>query len=447
MTVVFRFISAALAILSVACAVGQVVQGGLSWPGAAGSKLVLKSTRGTQHVTIDSTVADDRGSFRFGQRTHARGFYQLAINDSDAVDIILDPAEREVELSFTGQPLQYNIRVVRSEENKRLWEYKLVSKEAQAIQASVFARKRELRPEETAKILALDSIAARAFRLKEEHLAAVIAQAPGSFFAKVVQADRGVEAAAQGNPQAVLDVFDFSDPELMRSSVYDKAVLTFLRNIHASSEDQFIAASDSLLHYASSDPDCRAYMLDHLIELFSTYGPDLALQHLIDTQVRSEDGLRNVDPRLHAKVREILRMGVGRTAPDILLPTPRGGGRLSELVAGHRATALFFYSSTCDHCHQEMGPLKEVRAAFADRGFEVIGIALDADSAEFKACISERGLPWPCYSEFKGWGAEAVKSFQVRATPWFYLLDDRLRILAKPHDALALGAWLQEHLR
>jgi peroxiredoxin len=242
-------------------------------------------------------------------------------------------------------------------------------------------------------------------------------------------------------------VFNFSDAELLRSSVYDKAVITFLRNIHASSEEQFISASDSLLHYAGRDTNCRAYMLDHLIDLYATYGPDLALQYLIDRHVVSEEGLRRIDPRLHAKVREILLMSVGRTAPDIQLPTPEGGMLLSSAVARNRATALFFYSSTCDHCHQEMGPLKELHTAFKGRGFDVIGIALDADSAEFRQCIAERALPWTCYSEFKGWGAEAVKRFQVRATPWFYLLDDRLRIVAKPADAAALGAWLAQHLR
>lgn len=441
-----------LVLLLLACApalrgLAQVVQGDLRWPGANGRTIRLLATLGSRHQVADSAVVDASGHFRFEAFPHPRGFFQLALNDSDAVDIILDTAEVGVELEFAAQPLQYNIRVKRSPENKRLWEYKLVSKEAQAIRASVFAQKQELKPEDSARILALDSIAARAQLLKEEHLAAVIAQAPRSFFAKVVQADRAVEGAAQGSPQAVLDVFNFSDAELLRSSVYDKAVITFLRNIHASSEEQFISASDSLLHYAGRDPNCRAYMLDHLIDLYATYGPDLALQYLIDRHVVSEEGLRRIDPRLHAKVREILLMSVGRTAPDIQLPTPEGGMLLSSAVARNRATALFFYSSTCDHCHQEMGPLKELYTAFKGRGFDVIGIALDADSAEFRQCIAERALPWPCYSEFKGWGAEAVKRFQVRATPWFYLLDDRLRIVAKPADAAALGAWLAQHLR
>ncbi|MFT3883920.1 MAG: hypothetical protein QM724_00360 [Flavobacteriales bacterium] len=71
-----------------------------------------------------------------------------------------------------------------------------------------------------------------------------------------------------------------------------------------------------------------------------------------------------------------------------------------------------------------------------------MGLALDADSAEFKERIKESAITWPSYSEFIGWGASSAKAYQVKATPSFYLLDPKLHIVAKPYDAAELGRLL-----
>ena len=140
-----------------------------------------------------------------------------------------------------------------------------------------------------------------------------------------------------------------------------------------------MSASDSLIVYAGHDPECRAYMIDHLIDLFSTYGPEMPLEYIIDRYVVSPEGLTNIDPALRAKASEILQVAVGAVAPDVDLPAPEGPLPLRSVVEQHRYTVLFFYSSTCDHCHQEMPVLKEVWQAFRPKDVEVIGI---------RACIS-----------------------------------------------------------
>lgn len=416
--------------------------------GAALDGLVhLSVSRGSTTRPVDSTALSSDGAFVFQRSEFPPGFYHLSINDTDRVDIILGQDEKEVELLFAGTPLQRRITVKRSDENKRLWEYKLVSKEAQAIQGAVAAEKQGLLVNDTRRLQQLDSIAARATSLREAHLQGIITGYPHSYFAKVVKADQGVDEAQEQSPQAVLQVFDFSDASLMRSAVYDKAVMTYLRSIRAAKEEQFVAASDSLLTYADRDPECRAYMLDHLIDLFSTYGPEMPLQHLIDHYVGSAEGMAALDPSLHDKVAEILRVGVGALAPDVELPAADGPLELRDVVAKNRYTVLFFYSSTCDHCHAEMPTLKEVYAAFHPKGMDVVGIALDPDSTEFQRTIDQMGLPWSSYSEFIGWGAKAAKAFRVKATPWFYVLDTDMRIVAKPVDAVALGIWLQEQMK
>lgn len=425
----------------------QELSGSLPPASAPYGWIRLAVSRGSTTRFVDSAAITPDGRFAFVERAYPLGFYHLSVNDTDQVDLILDPTEKQVEVDFSGVPLQRHITVKRSDENKRLWEYKLVSKESQAIQATVISEKQHLQVGDTKRMLELDSISARAIALQQAHLQGILTGYPKSYFAKVIKADRGVDDAREQNPLAVMRAVDFSDPSLMRSAVYDKAVLTFLRNIHASSEEQFISASDSLLVYSGQDPECRAYMLDHLIDLYSTYGPAMALQYLIDKYVVSPEGLAALDPSLHAKVTEILKVRVGADAPDVDLPASPAPVSLRCIVGQNRFTALFFYSSTCEHCHLEMPVMKEVYTAFKPKGLEVVGIALDADSAEFRNAIEENGLPWKCYSEFNGWGSACAKAFQVKATPYFYVLDQRMRIVAKPVDAVALGVWLQENMK
>jgi peroxiredoxin len=272
----------------------------------------------------------------------------------------------------------------------------------------------------------------------------VLKAAPRSYFAKIIRTDEALDQLEAKSPMEVARAFDFGDASLLRSSIYDKAIMTFLRNVNALSEEQFIGASDTLIALAGRDPSCRSYMIDHLIDMFSTYGPDLPLQHIIDRYVVTA-GLQSVAPALREKVSELLKVAVGATGPDPDIPTPQGIVPLSKLIEDNRITVLFFYSSTCDHCHKQMQPLKEVHAAERAKGLGILGIALDTDSADFKRNLSERGLTWPSYSEFNGWGGKAVKAYQVKATPSLIVVDHERRILAKPVDAADLRRWLDEH--
>ncbi len=393
---------------------------------------------------IDSARVKTNGGFDLGDPSKGAGFYHLAVNDSDAVDLILEPSESMVEVRFDGVPLQQHITVSRSEENKRLWQYKYVSRETQAVIASLMAEKSRLAADDVRRITELDSIEERALRVQRSKLEQVLRSAPQSYFAKVIRVDDALDEMAAKGPMDVARIFDFSDASLMRSTIYDKAVMTFLRNVNALTEEQFIGASDTLIALASRDASCRSYMIDHLIDLYSTYGPDMPLQHIIDTYV-VKAGLESVAPELRQKVSELLKVAVGAVGPDPVVPTPKGELPLSTLVAGNKVTVLFFYSSTCDHCHKQMQPLKEIHEAERGKGLGVLGIALDTDSADFKRNISERGLPWPSYSEFNAWGGKAVKAYQVKATPSLIVIDRQRRILAKPVDAADLRRWLDEH--
>lgn len=429
----------ALAILFSMALQAQVVQGRLMAPGAAGQVLRLLQARGASTVQMDSTVISQDGFFRFDKRYEATGFYQLALNDSDVVNMILDKREPLVDLQFNGLPLDENMVVTASRENERLLELLYVTRETSAIQVSIRDQRKLLRYSDTLQLRALDRIEQKAILAQEEYLQELAADSAKSYFARTFVISRALELVQGEGPMAVAAVYDFSDPELMRSTSYDMAVMTFLRNIDAVAEEQFVVGSDTLMGLAAHDPSTRAYMLEHLIDLFSTYGPEVAAQHLIDRYVANGGAEEAWPAALLAKVEGLMAVSVGKTAPDVDLNDHGAVLALSDVVKANRFTALFFYSSTCEHCHAEMPGLKNDLRRFGEKGFDVVGIALDVDSAEFVHGIREHAIPWKCYSEFNGWGSKPAQLFQVKGTPTFFLLDDKMKIVAKPRNAEELG--------
>lgn len=434
-------------ILGVPNGQAQQLKGAIHDQQAAGDTLRLLQARGSDFVAYDSTKVRPDGTFDFKRTYDRTGMYRLARNDSDFVDLVLDAREQLVELEFAALPMQAHINVKRSRENQRLQDLLYVTQETNAILGEVAEQKALLQHTDTLQLNSLDRIKQQAALTQAEFMENLAAEADSSYFAALSVVNKALDLARGESPDEVVQVFNFSDPKWLRSTVYDKAVMTFLRNMVAVSESQFIVAADTLMHLAGGDRDCKAYMLEHLIGLFATYGPEMALQHMIDRYATSPAFTAWLSPEVKQKVEALQRVSVGHTGPEVELNDHGTIRLLSQVAAANRYTALFFYSSTCGHCQEQMPLMKEDYRRYHDRGFEVVGIALDADSAEFLESLRSNAIPWQSYSEFVAWGSQAAKDYQVQATPTIILLDRRMRIVAKPADAEELAELLAELVR
>lgn len=422
----------------------QLIAGTMD-PAAArpGAWLVLWATRGGEHFPIDSVQLDKRGQFRFRPAARPTGYYQLGYG-SDRVDVILDAKEPELRIRFDGAPLREHLRILASQENLRLWEYKYASRDAQEQLRRIGAQRGLMDPRDADGLARLaqeeEQVKARLSALLDR----LVAQDSGSFFSRAVLTDQRLMAALPNGPVAIRDAMDWRDADLVRSSVYPRAIMAVLQAATPAMPPVLINAADSILRWAAPDTACWSFARQQLIEIFSTYGPEEVVQHMVDRHVLGAGALAPPDGRLLTVVAEQLKAAIGAPAPDAVLPSPLTGvsHRLHGLLQAQPFTLLFFYSSTCDHCHEQMGPINALHAAYRDRGLQVLGIALDADAGEFKRNIEERGLAFPCYSELMAWGSPAAKAFAVRATPSLILLNRAGIIVAKPHDAAELAELL-----
>ena len=423
----------------------QSIKGTFEHPLPA-THVVLYRTTGSDHPALDSVPISPNGSFEFPKQTFPPGFYQLGIHGDDRIDLVIDPSDPVVDVAFHGTPLQRNLNVLRSGDNQRMWAYKLVSRAGQDELLAIRDQRAGASPLDTALLHRLDHHEERVRARMSRALDSLSSIAPDGQFARAVRLDRQLDAVARSGPEVIRSTFDFSDPWSLRSNAYAKATVMYLQSIKFDNEYAYHRACDTLLSEAAADTSCWRYMRHQLVDIFSTYGPDEVAQYLVDQYVIGPGALRPPDPDLVRIAAVQLRLALGSPAPDTLLTVPgeQDTTRLSAIWPSQDYTGLFFYSSTCDHCHAQMPGLRELVSEEDPRHFKLIGIALDATTEEFMATIAEEGINWPCYSALIGWGEPAAKAFNVKATPTLYVLDRQGLIVAKPMDHVELRAFLDK---
>lgn len=439
----------ALFLLLTAVSTAQSISGSLTFASGIESpnRILLYRTSGMAHIELDSAVIDVSGTFRFPQRMYPVGYYRIGFA-GDQIDLILGEDSEALVLRFEGRPLQSGIAVSGSVTNQRLWEYKFASRETQQRVMEIGQQRTGLDPHDQAGLERLTEQEVAAKERLHTTLERLVAQAPESYFSKVVRADQRVLEAIPEGPVAVREAMDWSDASLTRSSVYPRAIMALLQSATPATPETLQAASDSLLDWASGDSTCWDFARKTLVEIFSTYGPPDVVQHLVDHYVVGPWVLVPPDVSLLSLVADQMKVAIGAIGPDVELAIPGEAhvDHLLDLARENQATALFFYSSTCDHCHAEMPGLNELYHEFKGKGFGIIGIALDDDEANFHRNIREQGLKFPCYTELNAWGSAAAKAYAVKATPTLIVLDSQGRILLKPYGHQEIREFLRARL-
>ena len=138
------------------------------------------------------------------------------------------------------------------------------------------------------------------------------------------------------------------------------------------------------------------------------------------------------------------RFAPGNPAPDFALPTVVGDTlRLSDL-RGH-VVILDFWASWCAPCMGEMPVMKEIYAAYHERGLEIVGVSLDDKRERWVGAIEREGLAWRQVSSLRGrGGCPVAKLYQVIGIPKLYIIDEEGCIVANDLRGEALKEKVEE---
>jgi thiol-disulfide isomerase/thioredoxin len=108
-----------------------------------------------------------------------------------------------------------------------------------------------------------------------------------------------------------------------------------------------------------------------------------------------------------------------------------------------------FWATWCGPCIAELPNVRANYERYHDRGFEVVGISLDADRATLDAFLLQNPVPWvnlhdPAASE--GWNNPNAVKYGVRAIPFPVLVDAQGNVVTLAARGEELGKQLEKLL-
>jgi peroxiredoxin len=90
-----------------------------------------------------------------------------------------------------------------------------------------------------------------------------------------------------------------------------------------------------------------------------------------------------------------------------------------------------FWASWCGPCRTEYPYLKKAYSQYRDRNFEIIGVSLDDNKANWLQAIKSNGFQWIELCDLKGRQNEVASAYGIAAIPQSFLIDPQGNIIAK----------------
>lgn len=133
-------------------------------------------------------------------------------------------------------------------------------------------------------------------------------------------------------------------------------------------------------------------------------------------------------------VAEVKAATTGSVAPEIDLPSFSGDNSKLSVSRGEKATILYFWSTRCPYCTEALPEMMDFYQGYSGSGLEIYGVSLDDDRALWKLFMEANNLPWVNVCEGKGTKSETARTYGLRGTPTYLLLDSGMRIVLRTHN-------------
>ena len=202
--------------------------------------------------------------------------------------------------------------------------------------------------------------------------------------------------------------------------------MVFLTN---SSKSNLGEEVDKLLKTVDIETPRGQTILSELIEIFNVYNiKDLKEKYLTEAK-----GLKcTINDRLSGTLKSNLNNKVGSVIPNykFISASNTKVKSLHDVKADKKI--IIIWSSTCPHCEKEISEMFTNYNKIKSKNIEIVGFSLDTDSKVYHEKV--KLLPWINDTELKGWYSSYVELFNVQATPTFYVVDGKNKIISNPDN-------------
>ena len=187
---------------------------------------------------------------------------------------------------------------------------------------------------------------------------------------------------------------------------------------------------DCMKRFAAENPNSMvtALMVNNNLSYY-------LLPEELETYVNAFDTVNRQSPwvrSIHEKVEIAKRLAIGQPFIDLKLSAPDGTETaLSDYAGKDKYVLIDFWASWCRPCRIAHPKIVKIYRKYKDRGFEIVGVSLDKNRAEWIKAIKDDALDWIQMSDLKFWQSRAVSLYALNIIPYNILLDREGNILAK----------------
>lgn len=141
----------------------------------------------------------------------------------------------------------------------------------------------------------------------------------------------------------------------------------------------------------------------------------------------------------------ITGLKVGEAAPDFSLADPDGNALSLHSYRG-KLVLIDFWASWCHFCRDENPILVQTYDLYKSKGFEILGISVDDNKANWLKAIDEDQITYPQLSDLKAWNSEVIAAYKVQGIPHMILLNKEGVIVLITSKAVDVRNYLEQHM-
>ncbi len=432
----------------------------------------------------DTVTINDEGNFVFeGDEALKCGIYLIVMPpNSSYFQLLIEDDQQTISLKTNAKNAVKNMKITGSKENVRFYEYLnylgMQGPKAKEL-GSQIEEARKMKKETAALEKKLNDIneEVNTYQLK------TIEDNPGSLLGNIVKGSRDIDLPSFGDSpeekkkryyyikEHWFDNVDLSDPCLLRSSILQKKIDTYLKNLTPQHPDSINVSLDRILKLAEPNEETYRHILVKYLNLYAKskiIGMDKVYVHLALNYYKAGKAPWTDEEAL-AKITDdaekLVPLLIGKIAPDIKVPVldieetlankdnenEHKRFKFSDTLSLHgiesKYTILFIWSPDCGHCKKAMPKMIESMVKLKEKGVTMYAICHRTykDTPSCAEFISEKPgmLEWINLNDpyFK---SKYNLKYDVKSTPQLYILDEEKEILLKKVGADQLEEVMEE---
>ncbi|WP_353150370.1 TlpA disulfide reductase family protein [Chryseobacterium sp.] len=222
----------------------------------------------------------------------------------------------------------------------------------------------------------------------------------------------------------IINFIDKSNDMLESSSLLRPLLVAYL---NSGGNTNVTASVDKLLDRLKVETPRGQTVLSELIDIFDAYQMDEFKNKYLSL---AKNLKCTITDRLASTLKSNANVEMGAAFPNYKFQSPANTTAKSLYDVKADKKVIVFWSSTCSHCESELPKLLDKYNDLKAKNVQIVGLSLDVDKNSYTKKIA--AFPWVNDSELRGWNSSYVDTYNVHATPTYFILDANNKIINKP---------------